>query len=364
MLTRFYIGFPSSVAYDCYMKPSPSATSTEPTLSTASVITKTEQQPSVDSGDDSAPVGWVTVLTLTEPPLAESQADSEEGPEESPEENPAETKLDSKEWLLPSPGSALPESGLVWVNGEDNEHAVDLATITSIDPSFAAKRKYILAACLRGETDFDYDELSTLGVHCLKQLVVWLQTSDRKQWNLEGANLTHVNLRGTNLRGVNLEGANLSNTNLTDADLTDVNLRGANLRDANLGYVNLTGADLTGADLTGATPHSANLKDVNLTGVNLHRADLHRADLRDVDLTGVNLTGIDLTSADLTGQDLSGKDLRGADLEDVNLRGVNLAGVNLADVNLTGVNLTGVTISASQVHDLPYSNRGDVTIVP
>ena len=215
------------------MKPNLSATSEEPTLSTASEVTKPKQQPSV-TGADNALVGFVTVLLLTEPLPADPQAGPEEGPEESPEENPAETKLDSEDWLLPSPGSALPESGLVWVNGEDNDHAVSLAEVTAVDPSFEEKRKHILAACLRGESNFDYDGLSPLGAHCCKQLVIWLHTSDRKQWSLRGADLISADLRGASMAGVALTGANLR-----DANLTGANLKGANL----------TGANLVGADL-------------------------------------------------------------------------------------------------------------------
>ena len=262
------------------MKPHLSATSEEPTLSTASAVTKPKQQPSV-TGDDSAPVGWVTVLKLAEPSPADPQAGPEEGPEESPEENPeenpAETKLDSEDWLRPSPGSPLPESGEVWVNGEDNDHAVSLAEVTAVDPSFEEKRKHILAACLRGESNFDYDGLSPLGAHCCKQLVIWLQTSDRNQWNLEDANLRGANLARANLKDVDLSGVTLYLANLTAANLEGANLGGANLRGAHLGGANLGGANLTGADLGGANLRAVNLKDVDLTGVNLNGADLNGA---------------------------------------------------------------------------------------
>ena len=255
------------------MKPKAFAALKDPSLSTAHEITKPKWQPSVSLYS----VGFVTVLKLTEPLPADPQAGPEEGPEESPEENPAETKLDSEDWLRPSPGSPLPESGEVWVNGEDNDHAVSLAEVTAVDPSFEEKRKHILAACLRGESNFDYDGLSPLGAHCCKQLVIWLQTSDRNQWNLEDANLRGANLARANLKDVDLSGVTLYLANLTAANLEGANLGGANLRGAHLGGANLGGANLTGADLGGANLRAVNLKDVDLTGVNLNGADLNGA---------------------------------------------------------------------------------------
>jgi len=272
------------------MKPNLSATPEEPTLSTAAVTAKPKQQPSV-TGDDFAPVGFVTVLLLTETPTADPQVGPEESPEESPEENPAETKLDSKDWLLPSPGSGLPSSGLVWVNGEDNDHAVSSAEVTAVDPSFEEKRKHILAAYLRGESNFDYDGLSPLGAHCCKQLVIWLQTSDSKQWNLRRANLYGANLYGANLSGANLYGANLIAVNLSGANLRNANLEGANLTNANLEDADLTGLDLTGADLTGAYLKCANLKGANLRNAFLTGAGLKDANLEDANLEGANLYG-------------------------------------------------------------------------
>ena len=296
------------------MKPKAFAALKDPSLSTAHEITKPKWQPSVSLYS----VGFVTVLKLTEPLPADPQAGPEEGPEESPEENPAETKLDSEDWLRPSPGSPLPESGEVWVNGEDNDHAVSLAEVTAVDPSFEEKRKHILVACLRGESNFDYDGLSPLGAHCCKQLVIWLHTSDRKQWDLEGADLGGANLAGLDLRGWRLQ---------------YLNLRGADLGGANLEDSVQLGTDLRGANLGGA-----NLRGVKLEGANLGGANLGGADLRGVKPEGANLRGANLGGADLTSSRLAGVSLRGADL-------------------------TGVTIAASETEHLSEDQRKQVTFV-
>ena len=330
------------------MKPNLSATSEEPTLSTAAAVTKPKQQPSVDSDNDSALVGFVTVLTLAEP-----QADSEE----SPEENPAETKLNSEDWLLPSPGSALPESGLVWVNGEDSDHAVSLAEVTAADPSFEEKRKHILVACLRGESHFDYDGLSSLGVHCLKQLVIWLQISDRKQWNLDGAWLKEANLSGADLKGVSLRGAKLEDAKLEDADLSCADLSGADLEGAWLNYVNLKGANLEGAHMAGATLFEAGLTGVSLKSADLKGANLRRANLKGADLKGADLTRAWLMSADLQGADLTGAKLEGAFTGSVNLNGAKLEGVNVAD--LWGAKLEGADLTGAHMGNVPLTGAAE-----
>ena len=267
------------------MKPKAFAALKDPSLSTAHEITKPKRQPSVSLDS----VGFVTVLKLTEPLPAVAEADSEESPEESLTENPAETKLNSEDWLLPSPGSALPESGLVWVNGEDNDHEVSFAEVTAVDPSFEEKRNHILVACLRGESNFDYDGLSPLGAHCCKQLVIWLHTSDRKQWSLRGADLISADLRGASMAGVALTGANLRDANLT----------GANLKGANLTGANLVGADLKEAEMHSAGLDGANLKGADLSGANLRDAKLRSMNLEDAKLNGANLTGANLVGADL-----------------------------------------------------------------
>ena len=242
---------------------------------------KTEQlvqQPSVDSDNIYNPVGWVTVLTLTEPPLAESQAGSEEGrgegPEESPEENPAETKLDNEDWLRPSPGSPLPESGEVWVNGEDNNRAVSLAEVIELDPAFEEKRKHILVAYLRGERNTDYNGLSPLGVHCLMQLVSWLETSDSNQWDLEGADLRGVDLGNVDLRGMNLEGADLEGARLVHTNLRGVNLRGANIKGADLSYADLREAEMRGPEREDGGSYSIDFGGVNLEGAKVEGAHI------------------------------------------------------------------------------------------
>jgi uncharacterized protein YjbI with pentapeptide repeats len=310
-------------------------------------VTKPSRQPDVESGDDSTQVGWVQVLKLTEPPLTYGYSGPEESREESPEEslteNPAETQLNSEDWLFPSPDSGLPESGEVWVNGEDNDQVVELADVTSIDPSFEAKRKHILAACLRGESDFDYDGLSPLGVHCLKQLVIWLQTSDRKQWNLFG-----MDMQGMDLTGANLQGVKMAN-----AKLAKVKMRGVNLEGASLEGVDLEGADLEGANLEGAklAAWDTNLKGVNLAGANLLGVELKRMDLEGASLAGANLAGTDLGNTRLAGVNLQGANLQGAWLT-----------ASLKDVKLEQANLEGATVLASEARELSADHQTQINI--
>ena len=280
-------------------------------------------QPSVDytAGvfNRPGPVGWVLVWTIPEP-TNNLEQEKEETTVEA-----AESPPDNESWLVPAPDADLPESGVVWYAGEDPGEPVSMEDLSS-DSAFLHKRKEILVACLLRETQFDYDGLSPLGAHCIKQLVVWIE-SQSGRLDLRGADLSDANLCGADLTGANLYGANLNGANLDWASLREADLRGAYLSGAELSWANLTGADLRGASLCGAELHEA-----TLTGANLNGADLRIAKLRWADFTG----------SDLREADLYGADLREADLRQANLKQANLTGADLREADLTFADLTGV----------------------
>ena len=201
------------------------------------------KQPSVSANNQTAPVGWVSVWTI--PELTNS---SEQEKEEITVE-PDESQPDNESWLVPAPDSDLPESGIVWYAGEDPGEPVSMEDLRS-DSAFLHKRKEVLVACLRGENHFDYDGLSPLGAHCIKQLVAWMEANKDSSVDLSGVNLEGVNLSEADLRGLDLSGANLTSANLEEVELCGANLRGASLRCANLKGANLQEANMLGANLT------------------------------------------------------------------------------------------------------------------
>ena len=166
--------------------------------------------------------------------------------------------------------------------------------------------------------------------------------------------------RESNGRGIDLTAAVL-----TDADLSSLNLRGATFNRATLHGARLDHADLSGASLICPAMEKTSLRQAKFRGAYLHAlaaqvCDFTQADLSSVlDATGSLLHGCQLVEAILDRSSLAGAtfyqcDLRGSSWKNATLQGATFNECLLDDARFDTANLDQVTMTKCRLNGVRF----------
>lgn len=116
--------------------------------------------------------------------------------------------------------------------------------------------------------------------------------ADLSGCDLSGIRFSSIRIPGAILRGADLRRADLSGGYFRGCDLRESNCCKTRIITSDFREVNLAGADLTAADWTGAILTGANLTDANLSHTKLVKARLDGVDLTRANLNGTDLRGV------------------------------------------------------------------------
>lgn len=169
-------------------------------------------------------------------------------------------------------------------------------------------------------------------------------TSDARERNLEGRNLTASYLEAVQFHKANLELARFDAAELTDVDFTQASL---------------AAASLVGAELRGCVFDQARLHTTSWRGARVTASRLRDALLVEARLDGATFTGCDLRGGSLRGSWAIGAVFERCDLRGVVFTGVDLTRATLVDCKLAGVRGRPAVTDGWLVTGADFSDTGD-----
>ena len=196
-------------------------------------------------------------------------------------------------------------------------------------------------------------------------------TSNYKNKNLTGVNLSLNDLTSWDFSNQNLTGASFYDSTLTDADFTNAIIKHTSFsRTTSRGFTKeqlYSTASYKNKDLTEIVLIENNLEGWNFRGQILSAANFASAILTDADFTDAIIFGVKLSnttdkgftkeqlystasyanknlrSINLSGNDLSNWNFSGQNLQNANFESVSLKNTNMTSADLRGANLSDIT---------------------